>query len=289
MPPRLTEARNALRGHGACVCAAFRIDCYHSGAYRRRKCVVVAKGVAMQLIAPDILTEARGLTGAMSGTLCVLGIALWLFGWRWHRFWVVAGITLAAGLIGLNAERASGGTQIMAVGILLAVAAGMMALELAKVFAFVAGGCGAWLAVQWVVPQAQELWAVFLSGGLFGLLLYRVWTMLLTSLAGVLLAGHAGLLMLEPIFDFDAAAWAANNHVVLNGVVVACAVLGIFLQAVATPEEQGQAEKSAKDEKKPARKKPEAAHDHAPPPEKEKEPESATPWWRKLFPPRKAA
>ena len=63
--------------------------------------------------------------------------------------------------------------QIMAVGILLAVAAGMMALELAKVFAFVAGGCGAWLAVQWVFPQAQELWAVFLSGGLFGLLLYQ--------------------------------------------------------------------------------------------------------------------
>ena len=123
----------------------------------------------MQLIVPDILAEARGLTTAMSGTLCALGIALWLFGWRWHRFWIVAGITLAAGLLGLNAGRAAGGTQIMALGILIAVAAGMMALELAKVFAFVAGGCGAWLAVQWVFPQAQELWAVFLSGGLFGL------------------------------------------------------------------------------------------------------------------------
>src|SRR4029453_13514980 len=134
----------------------------------------------MQLIAPDILAEARGLTGAMWGTIRVLGIALWLFGWQWHRFWIVAGITLAAGLLGLNAGRAQGGTQIMAVGILLAVAAGMMALELAKVFAFVAGGCGAWLAVQWVFPQAQELWAVFLSGGLFGLILYRIWTMLLT-------------------------------------------------------------------------------------------------------------
>ncbi|HJZ54502.1 MAG TPA: hypothetical protein VKE74_06065, partial [Gemmataceae bacterium] len=125
---------------------------------------------AMQLIAPDILTEARGLTGAMLGTVCVLGVALWLFGWRWHRFWVVAGVTLGAGLIGLNAGR-TGGTQVLAVGILLAIGAGMMALELAKVLAFVAGGIGAWLAVQWVLPQAQELWAVFLSGGLFGLLL----------------------------------------------------------------------------------------------------------------------
>src|ERR1700729_175399 len=102
---------------------------------------------SMQLIGPDIITEARGLTAAMSGTLGVLGIALWLFGWRWHRFWIVAGITLAAGLLGLNSGPVTHGTQVMAVGILLAVTAGMMALELAKVFAFVAGGCGAWLAV----------------------------------------------------------------------------------------------------------------------------------------------
>ena len=151
----------------------------------------------MHLIAPDILAEARGASGALAGTACALGFALWLFGWRWHRFWVVAGVTLGAGLIGLNAGRASGG-QVMAVGVLLAVAAGMMALELAKVVAFVAGGVGAWLAVQWVLPQAQELWAVFLSGGLVGLLLYRLWTMLLTSLFGALLTNHAGLLLLGP-------------------------------------------------------------------------------------------
>src|SRR3954470_11401360 len=185
----------------------------------------------MQLIAPDILSEARGLTVAMSGTICVLGFALWLFGWRWHRFWVVAGITLGAGLIGLNAGRA-GGMQVMAVGILLAVAAGMMALELAKVFAFVAGGIGAWLAVQWVLPQAQELWAVFLCGGLFGLLLYRVWTMLLTSLLGALLAAHAMLLLLEQLFSFDAVAWVSRNVAALNGVVVGLVVLGILVQAV---------------------------------------------------------
>src|SRR5437870_5200884 len=185
----------------------------------------------MQLIAPDILAEARGLTGAMTGTICVLGFALWLFGWRWHRFWIVAGITLTAGLIGLNAGRTSG-TQVMAVGILLAVAAGLLALELARLLAFVAGGCGAWLAVQWVLPQAQELWAVFLCGGLFGLLLYRLWTMFLTSLIGALFAGHAGLLLAEQFFYLDTVAWAARNVAALNGVVVGLVVLGILLQAV---------------------------------------------------------
>jgi hypothetical protein len=166
----------------------------------------------------------------MAGTACALGAALWLFGWRWHKFWVVAGVTLGAGLMGLSA-RPGNGTQFVAVGVLVAVAAGMMALELARVFAFVAGGIGAWLAVQWVLPQAQELWAVFLSGGLFGVLLYRLWTMLLTCLTGALLGGHAALVLGEIWFHFDAAAWAAGHLVLLNGLVVAAVVLGILVQA----------------------------------------------------------
>jgi hypothetical protein len=224
----------------------------------------------MQLIVPEILAEARGLTTAMTGTLCALGFALWLFGWRWHRFWIVAGITLAAGLLGLNAGRAAGGTQIMALGILIAVAAGMMALELAKVFAFVAGGCGAWLAVQWVFPQAQELWAVFISGGLFGLLLYRLWTMLLTSLAGVLIASHAALLLLEAPAGFDAVKWVSANQAALNGVAVALVVLGILLQAIAAPDEEV---------KEPAQEKePPETHEMIPVPVKKRRS-----WWWKLL------
>ncbi len=217
----------------------------------------------MHLIAPDVLAEARGMSGAMAGTACVLGIALWLFGWRWHRFWVVAGVTLGAGLIGLNAGKTSGG-QVMAVGILLAVAAGMMALELAKVLAFVAGGIGAWLAVQWVLPQAQELWAVFLSGGLFGLLLYRLWTMLLTSLMGALIAGHAALLLLEGPLQFDAVAWSGAHLVALNGVIVALVVLGIVVQATQSSDEEPAKDEKA-DEKKPKKDDHHDGHDEAKP------------------------
>ena len=239
----------------------------------------------MQLIAPDILLEARGLTEAMSGTLCLLGIALWLFGWRWHRFWVVSGITLAAGLLGLNAGRAAGGTQIMAVGILLAVAAGLLALELAKVFAFVAGGCGAWLAIQWVFPQAQELWAVFLSGGLFGVLLYRLWTMLLTSLIGILMTGHTALLLLEPHLGFDAVQWVSVNQAAINGIAVGLTVLGVLLQSIAAPdEENAQNEKpKEKKEKKPAKKSEQETDDDA------EDPKKTSPWWKKLIPVSKAA
>jgi hypothetical protein len=244
----------------------------------------------MQLIAPDILSEARGLTGAMLGTITVLGVALWLFGWRWHRFWVVSGITLGAGLIGLNAGR-TGGTQVLAVGILLAVGAGMMALELAKVIAFIAGGIGAWLAVQWVLPQAQELWAVFLSGGLFGLLLYRLWTMLLTSLMGTLLAGHAGLLLLAQVMGFEAVEWATTNMVALNGVTVGLTVLGILVQAAAAREQDVPVEK--KEPEAPAEAKAEE-HEHVlevveAKPVKEAKKAQPAPWWKKLLPFSKAA
>lgn len=211
----------------------------------------------------------------MAGTISVLGCALWLFGWRWHRFWVVAGITLTAGLIGLNAGRTSGGTQVMAIGILLAVAAGLLALELAKVLAFVAGGCGAWLAVQWVLPQAQELWAVFFCGGLFGLLLYRLWTMLLTSLMGVLLAGHANILLVEQYLQRDIGPWVARNDAALNGVVVGFVVLGILVQAVSTRDLNATTEsKGEEKEEDPA---------PAPPP-----PTNKVRWWKKLLDVRKA-
>jgi len=249
----------------------------------------------MTLIAPDILVEARGLTEAMSGTLCVLGMALWVFGWRWHRFWIVAVITLGAGLCGLHAGRATGGAQILAVGVLLAVTAGMMALELARIFAFVAAGCAAWLAALWVFPQAQELWAVFLSGGLFGLILYRVWIMLLTSLGGMLLASHAALLLLEPHIGFDAVEWVSKNQGAVNGGAITLAVLGIVVQAVLTRRERTEGElKSAKPVKlkvpaEPKEPKPEPMPEMKPPPLKiPHQPASPTNWWEKLVHPRKA-
>ena len=90
----------------------------------------------MQFVHPDILAEARGLSIGATGFALLVGLLLWGLGWRWHRFWIVFGVTLTAGLVGLNAGQTVGG-QVLAVGILLAVAAGMMALEIARVLAFI--------------------------------------------------------------------------------------------------------------------------------------------------------
>src|SRR5437870_5786151 len=46
----------------------------------------------MQLIAPEILQETRGLSPAVSGTAMFVGLMLWLTGWTWHRFWVVLAV-----------------------------------------------------------------------------------------------------------------------------------------------------------------------------------------------------
>ena len=53
----------------------------------------------MQLIEPDILAEASGLSVGISACGLLLGLAVWLTGWRRHRFWVVLTITLVARML----------------------------------------------------------------------------------------------------------------------------------------------------------------------------------------------
>ena len=76
----------------------------------------------MQLVAPDILVDARGMGAAIYISGLVLGLALWLFGWWGHRFWIVLCATVVAGVYGLSSARATG-MQPFVAGLLLALAA----------------------------------------------------------------------------------------------------------------------------------------------------------------------
>ncbi|MFO0939102.1 MAG: hypothetical protein U0798_21590 [Gemmataceae bacterium] len=225
----------------------------------------------MQLIHPDILAEAHGLSVGAAGFALLVGILLWGLGWRWHRFWIVFGVTLTAGLIGLNAGQTVGG-QVLVVGILLACAAGLMALEIARVLAFFAGGVAAWIAVQSILPAAREMWAVFLCGGLLGLMLYRLWAMMLTSTAGVLLASHAILMMGEVLMGADAVTFAKKHAVALNATVIVLAFLGVIIQHQIAKFDLAQ-EKAAKHHAKEHKKR---KHE-----EEDEEEEIVSPWWRR--------
>lgn len=185
----------------------------------------------MQLVAPDILVDARGMGVAIYISGLVLGLALWLFGWWGHRFWIVLCATVVAGVYGLASARATG-MQPFVAGLLLALAAGMLALALCRIVAFAAGGLAAWLLVRSFIPGWDEPLLCFLAGGLVGLFLFRVWLMALTSLAGTLIAVYAGLCLLDQMGKLDALAWSEQRALLLNWLCGGIALVGWGLQMV---------------------------------------------------------
>ena len=82
----------------------------------------------MDFVAPDILSDVCALSLGLKGLGMGLGVLLWVFGWRWHRFWVVLGATVLAGVIGLM-EAPAWKTHPLAAALLLAVARGMEARQ----------------------------------------------------------------------------------------------------------------------------------------------------------------
>ena len=190
----------------------------------------------MQWIAPDILQAIVGEQHDGLATLtCLVGLVLggllWLFGWWGHRFWIVLFTTVAAGVYGMSSGRAAGVTPIVA-GLLAAVCAGMLALELARLIAFVAGGFAICLTLQWLAPGWENRLLCFLGGGLAGLLLFRLWMMTLTSLAGTLMMAYFGLGLLDRLGKLDALSWADSRAGTLNWYCAGIAFLGLFVQFI---------------------------------------------------------
>jgi hypothetical protein len=186
----------------------------------------------MQLLAPDILAAGHGLSVALSVVGLLLGLALWLLGWSQHRFWIVLATTLLGGVWGL-AHGPLTGMQPLVVGLLLAVAAGALAIHLSRVFAFLTGGLTFWLAVHLLVPSWEEPIVCVLVGGLLALVLFRYWTMVLTSLGGTLLVGYSILLLLDRMGKINAAEWAEKRAAVLDWSCAGMALLGWVIQFLA--------------------------------------------------------
>lgn len=185
----------------------------------------------MSLLAPDILEEARGLSPAAGVTGLLLGLFIWLLGWRGHRFWIVLATTVAAGLVGLSAGP-SYGTSPLVAGVLLAVAAGVLALALVRMLAFVAGGLGTWMTIHALLPTWNEPLVCFLIGGLVGLFMFRFWTIALTSFVGAMLMSYSGLCLAEHYGKLNAVALAQTQPAVLNWTCLGTTLAGIAVQFV---------------------------------------------------------
>src|SRR5438874_7100552 len=124
----------------------------------------------MQLVAPDILADGKGLSVMASGIGLAMGLLIWLLGGWGHRFWLVLVTTLAAGVYGLSIGEAFE-VQPLVAGLLFAVAAGALALSLVRVAAFLAGGVTACVVCARVFPSWNEPFVFFFVGGFLGLFL----------------------------------------------------------------------------------------------------------------------
>jgi hypothetical protein len=137
--------------------------------------------------------------------------------------------TVTAGIVGLTAGPVHG-VQPLVAGLLLAIAAGILSLALARVVAFGAGGVAAWLGAQALAPGWDQPLICFLVGGLIGLLLFRLWTMVLTSAAGSLLMLYSGLCLANNFGQLDAVDLAQKQSVLLNCIWAGMVFVGVVAQ-----------------------------------------------------------
>lgn len=183
----------------------------------------------MQLVATDLLADACGLSVGPAVIALLAGLVLWLFGWQSHRFWVVLATTVLAGIFGLT-EAPALQAQPLAAAVLLALAAGLLALSLVRVIGFFAAGLTVLLFMQELWPGLNQPVLTFLVGGLLSLLLFRWCVMALTSYAGTLLA-IGGVLMLVHLYAHtDVVAWAERSSGLLNVLCVLLTFFGFAIQ-----------------------------------------------------------
>ncbi len=114
--------------------------------------------------------------------------------------------------------------------LLLAAAAGVLALHLVRLVAFVAGGCAGVLLLTELAPASGQALIVFLVAGLCGLLLFRFWIMALTSFSGSLLISYAALALLHRSGSFNVLAWSGGNAGLLNWTCGLLTVIGVAVQ-----------------------------------------------------------
>ena len=183
----------------------------------------------MYLVATDILADLCGLSLGLILALFPVGLMLWLLGWWSHRFWIVLATTVTAGVIGLM-EATSWQAQPIVVAVLLAIAAGVLALALVRVITFIAGGLAGVYLIVFLFPAFQQQVIAFLICGLVCLLLFRWFFMILTSAFGASLLAYAILAILHYQESMDSIAWSDDNATLLSVLCGIGALTGFLFQ-----------------------------------------------------------
>jgi hypothetical protein len=225
----------------------------------------------MQVLAPDILELTRQLSPAVCLLAMLIGLGLWLHGGRSHRFWVALALTLAAGIAGLSLGR-DFAVQPLVAGLLLALAAGALALALARLSLFVAGGLAGILLARMAFPAANEF-VSFIVGGLVGVCFYQLWITALSSLVGTVLAAYGLVSLLDRLGRLNSVAWAERNTPLINWGLIGMTLVGVLAQLLLARHRAKKADEAKKSVKKEEEKK-------APPPPPPPPPPPKPPWWK---------
>jgi hypothetical protein len=182
----------------------------------------------MKLLATDLLNLTRELSPLLSAGGFALGLFLWSFGAATHRFWLALLVTLTAGVAGLQLGPYYD-IQPLVAGLLLALAAGALALSLVRVLLFVMGGVVALVLVRTLNAGWNEL-VCFVCGGLAGVFLYRWWITVLSSFTGSLLMVYAALSLLDRLGKLQSVPWAEKNWQLLDWGIAVLTLMGILVQ-----------------------------------------------------------
>jgi hypothetical protein len=201
----------------------------------------------MQIIATDILADLCGLSLGLIVLVIPVGLLLWLLGWWSHRFWIVLATTVLAGVIGLN-EATTWRAQPIVVAVLLAIAAGVLALALIRVIAFISGGIAGLSLLQMIYPTLNQPVIIFLVCGLLSLLLFRWCFMILTSLLGASLLVYATLALVHYYEFIDVVTWSEENSLMLNSACGIITFIGFVCQFLLN---RGQKKRAHSDEEGP--------------------------------------
>ncbi|MFO0876866.1 MAG: hypothetical protein U0840_05785 [Gemmataceae bacterium] len=240
----------------------------------------------MQLLAPDILELTRQLSPAVCVCAFVLGLGLWVCGGYTHRFWLALVLTASAGIVGLSLAR-DFDVQPLVAGLLLALAAGALALALARISIFLAGGLAGVFLARLASPSANEFVA-FLIGGLIGIGFYQLWITAISSFVGTVLMAYAGVSLVDRLGKLNSLTFAQQSGPLINWGIIGVTVSGILVQllldryrskAKDKPKKQDKDKEEKKDQATPPP--PAPAPAPPPPPPPPPSPPKSSPWWKK--------
>jgi hypothetical protein len=167
----------------------------------------------MQVLSPDVFADLLELPLAALGIIAALGAAIALTGWRWHRFWLTITVSLISGLIGIRQAPVWGIEQPIMAGVLLATAAGCLALSLARVGMFLAYGLTIWYAMKRFAPPYAIPAICICAGGLFSVLFYRFCVALQRSFLPVLRCPINCRIRLAPSLLWRASLPSTKEHI----------------------------------------------------------------------------